>query len=153
MAVVLLRYHVPINWLAGAPSRLFESPAELPPICAPGNVVIVKIEGERQLSAVEWVCDNVYALYRLSTQLRMKDVRKVAAQTKHLPNVDAASFDVCDESWWDGVGHSTYPFQDAACSASCASLDMGLCNLEIKEELHPLPSRSCVRSQTFLAAG
>lgn len=114
-------------------------------LCAPGNVVIVKIEGERQLSAVESIRDNVYALYRLSTQLRMKDVRKVAAQTKHLPNVGPGIFDVYDEQWWNGVGNPSYPFTDALCSANHAALDMGLCKLEIAEAPEPTTMYASIR--------
>lgn len=129
-SVVLPRSHVPIGWLAGAPSRIFDAPTDSPILCVPGNVVIVKIEGERQLSAVEKIGENVYALYRLSTQLRMKDIRKVASLTKHLPNVDFGSgqYDIHEADWWCKAGDVCYPFSNAP--ACHAALDMGVPNSE-----------------------
>lgn len=94
----------------------------------PGTVVVAKIEGERQLSAIESIGDNVYALYRLSTQLRMKDIRRVASQTKHLPTVHLgpAQHDILEEDWWCGVGNAGYPFADELYASAChAALEMG----------------------------
>jgi hypothetical protein len=88
--------------------------------------VVVKIEGERQLSAVEKAGGNVYALYRLSTQLRMKDIRKVASQTKHFPYRDEqpSNYDLCEREWWSEVGSAEYPFDGSPVDR--AALDMGV---------------------------
>ncbi|KAI5788155.1 DNA replication regulator SLD3-domain-containing protein [Pyronema domesticum] len=80
--VVLPRSHIPISWLSGAPSRLFETPCDQPPLCSPGYMIISKLEGERQLSAIEMVQEGVYAIYKLSTLLRMKDIRKAASDSR-----------------------------------------------------------------------
>ncbi|KAA8908456.1 DNA replication regulator SLD3-domain-containing protein [Sphaerosporella brunnea] len=122
--VVIPRSHIPMSWLAGAPSRLFDVPTESPAIAQPGYVVVVKIEGERQLSAVENVGGNVYAIYRLSTQLRMKDIRKVASQTKHLLTTVPSNYDLCEREWWSEVGSVEYPFGDSP--VNVAALDMGI---------------------------
>lgn len=105
---------------------MFDIPAGNPALCSPRYVAIVKIEGERQLSALEKIGDNIYALYRLSTQLRMKDIRKVAAQTKNLPykQIGEPMHDVCEQEWWNGIGSVEYPFEDTP--TTDAALDMGV---------------------------
>ncbi|KAF8534371.1 DNA replication regulator SLD3-domain-containing protein [Trichophaea hybrida] len=154
-SVVLPRSHIPIGWLAGAPSRIFDAPTDSPVLCVPGNVVIVKIEGERQLSAVEKIGGNVYALYRLSTQLRMKDIRKVASQTKHLPNIDfgPGQYDIYEADWWCGAGDASYPFSNDLYGTAChAALDMGICNSESVEGVRNTPIVSQVSLSPLPAA-
>jgi len=130
--VALPRSHVPVSWLSGTPSRLFDSPTDSPSICGVGHVVIAKIEGERQLSAIEKIGDHIYVLYRLSTQLRMKDVRRIGSQKKNLSAMGGARAgtvvgNVSEGKWWCEVGSSSYPFPDdrSPCSPTAATLDMG----------------------------
>lgn len=51
----------------------------------PGNILVAKVDGERQLAAVEKVRDGVYAVFKLSTQLKMRDVRKTVALARKGP--------------------------------------------------------------------
>lgn len=102
-------------------------PSDSPDLCVPGTVVVVKVEGERQLSAIERIGDSAYALYRLSTQLRMKDIRRAASQTRHLPTVHLgpAQHGALDEDWWCGAGNAGYPFADELYASAChAALEM-----------------------------
>lgn len=46
---------------------------------------MAKVDGERQLAAVEKVQDGVYAVFKLSTQLKMRDVRKTVALARKTP--------------------------------------------------------------------
>jgi hypothetical protein len=87
----------------------------------------------------------VYALYRLSTQLRMKDIRKVASQTKHLAASDEvpSNYDLCEAEWWSEVGSADYPFGDSP--VNHAALDMGMGVIEqtteaLRVHLPPSPA-------------
>lgn len=141
-AVVLPRSKIPIQWLAGVPARLFEAQIEIPALSAPGNVVIVKVDGEKQLSAIEKAKDNCYVLYRLSNQLQMKDVRKTAAQTKHLSSMDENNARyIYGDSWWCGVGNSEFPFAECDyLSADLAALEMGTALPEISDAAISTPA-------------
>lgn len=71
------------------------------------------MEGERQLSAVESLEDNAYVLYKLSTHVRLKDVRKLAAQLARLrKDFEPAESVGYGEDWWEHVGSMTYPFSE-----------------------------------------
>lgn len=74
---------------------------------------MVKMEGERQLSAIEALEDNAYVIYKLSTQVRLKDVRKLAAQLARLKkDFEPAEPVGYGEDWWEDVGSMTYPFSE-----------------------------------------
>lgn len=107
--MALPRSYIPLQWLTGYPSRLFSITTHLPVLDTPGNVLVVKVEGERQLAAVERIKDGVYTLYKLSTQLKMKDVRKTFAQVKRfcqnsesLSSVDFSS-NMLGSEWWSSL--------------------------------------------------
>ncbi|PWW75998.1 hypothetical protein C7212DRAFT_194827 [Tuber magnatum] len=85
-AVALPRSFVPLQWLAGTPSRLFSFANNLPVLEVPGKILVAKVDGERQLAAVEKVRDGVYAIFKLSTQLKMRDVRKTVALARKAPH-------------------------------------------------------------------
>jgi len=84
-AVALPRSFIPLQWLAGTPSRLFSFASNLPVLEVPGNILVAKVDGERQLTAIEKVRDGVYAVFKLSTQLKMRDVRKTVALARKAP--------------------------------------------------------------------
>ncbi|KAI5800130.1 DNA replication regulator SLD3-domain-containing protein [Geopyxis carbonaria] len=115
--VVLPHNHVPLHWIAGVPSRFFDRSVEFTELVRPGDVAIVKIEGERQLSAIESLEDGVYALYRLSTQVKLKEVRKLNAQiTRSRKDKECKTLDhtqqSADDPWWCSSGTHRYPFSD-----------------------------------------
>jgi hypothetical protein len=60
----------------------------------------------------------------------MKDIRKVASQTKHLAIGDGvpSNYDLCESEWWSEVGSADYPFGDSP--VNHAALDMGMGVLE-----------------------
>ena len=58
---------------------------KLPSLEIPGNVLVAKYENDRQLVAIERVREGLFSLYRLSNQVKLKDVRKLAAHVKKLP--------------------------------------------------------------------
>ncbi|KAI5819752.1 DNA replication regulator SLD3-domain-containing protein, partial [Pyronema omphalodes] len=98
--VILPHTHIPLSWLSGAPSRLFEIPPDKPPLCSPHHIIISKLEGERQLSAIEMLQDGVYAIYKLSTSLRMKDIRKAAADSRGCLGMEVGGKLEGVEDWW-----------------------------------------------------
>ena len=108
--VILPRSHIPIQWLTGAPSRVFTLPVGVDPLSSAGHVAIVKIEGERQLSAVERLTDGVHVLYRLSTQIRLGEVRKLGMQLRKESHTPSFVPDILGEApWWEGTGVQKYP--------------------------------------------
>lgn len=75
-----------------------------------GHVAIVKIEGERQLSAVERLIDGIHVLYRLSTQIRLGEVRKLGMQLRKESHTPSFVPDILgDAPWWEAAGKQKYP--------------------------------------------
>jgi len=63
----------------------------------------------------------------------MKDIRKVAAQTKNLPyrDVSEGMYDVCEQDWWSEIGSAEYPFEDTP--VTDVDLDMGVHESDMAE--------------------
>lgn len=63
----------------------------------------------------------------------MKDIRKVAAQTKNSPymEIGEGTYNVCEQDWWSGIGSAEYPFQDTP--VTDAALDMGVRESDMAE--------------------
>ncbi|KAL7274803.1 hypothetical protein RUND412_002278 [Rhizina undulata] len=134
--VVIARSYIPFAWLAGVPARLLSgTPSQFPALDIPMNVLIVKVEGERQLSALEKVKDGVYTLYKLSQQLKMKDVRKtVSVARKSTAVCDILEADETpaarlEQDWWTGLVLPDFQLDDrnSYSLAVPACLDMGFC--------------------------
>ncbi|KAF8474702.1 DNA replication regulator SLD3-domain-containing protein [Kalaharituber pfeilii] len=104
-AVLLPRKCIPLNWLSGVPARLFS--ANIPALSIPGHVLVIKTDGERQLSAVERISEEAYTLYKLSPNVKMKEVRKLAQLTRksHSPSPEVVDGRVINSSadWWAGL--------------------------------------------------
>jgi len=84
------------------PSRLFS--AFIPALDSPGNILITKTDGERQLSAVEKVSDGVFTLFKLSPLVKMKDVRRLALLARKAVSPDSEKVEVgkkcLEKDWW-----------------------------------------------------
>lgn len=113
----------------------------------PGNVIIVKIDGERQLAAVEKVKDDVCTLYKLSTQLKMKDVRKTASlikKSRQNPEQISEDIDPMTEilsaDWWSGLEVPNFDINNAVCAEEpTIKLIMGCSDLDVCQESTLLP--------------
>lgn len=119
-------------------------PAHLPALDIPGNVIIVKVEGERQLAAVEKVKDDVYTLYKLSTQLKMKDVRKTFAQVKksrqNSENLHGGmdfTPEILGFEWWSGLAAPGFSVGGPCTSESTIKLIMGSSDLDNYDDRSP----------------
>ncbi|KAI5808842.1 DNA replication regulator SLD3-domain-containing protein [Peziza echinospora] len=104
-AVVFPRKCVPPSWLSGMPPRLFS--ASIPALDAPGYVLITKTEGERPLSAVEKISEGVFTLCKLSANVKMGEVRRLA-QIVRKPTLPAPEYvhpsKICPEKdWWTQI--------------------------------------------------
>lgn len=116
----------------------------MPALDIPGNVIIVKVEGERQLAAVEKVKDGVYTLYKLSTQLKMKDVRKTFAQVKKSRqnseslrgSVDFTP-EILGSEWWSGLAALGISVDGPCTSESTIKLIMGSSDLDNYDDRSP----------------
>ena len=84
------------------PSRLFS--AFIPALDSPGNILITKTDGERQLSAVEKVSDGVFTLFKLSPLVKMRDVRRLAQLAKKAMPLDPEKVEpgkrCLEKDWW-----------------------------------------------------
>lgn len=106
-------------------------PTHLPALDIPGNVIIVKVEGERQLAAVEKIKDSVYTLYKLSTQLKMKDVRKTFTQVKksrqNPESVRGVDFtpEILGSEWWSSLAAPGFSVGGSCMPESTIKLIMG----------------------------
>ncbi|TGZ85148.1 hypothetical protein EX30DRAFT_301764 [Ascodesmis nigricans] len=111
--IVLPRAYFPLQWLSGVPARLYHCSNHIPALSEPGKIAVVKMEGERQLSAVESLEKDAYVLYKLSTQVRLKDVRKLYAQLSRL-RMDGEPTERVEykDAWWEDIGSMTYPFTE-----------------------------------------
>lgn len=75
----------------------------------PGTVLIVKYENDRQLAAVERVDVDKFVLLRLSSSVRMGDVRKLAALAKKASAHDLSEIPLGQitfenlEDWWNAI--------------------------------------------------
>ncbi|KAI5839785.1 DNA replication regulator SLD3-domain-containing protein [Morchella snyderi] len=146
-AVVIPRSYIPLQWLAGYPSRLFSIPTQIQALDIPGNVIIVKIDGERQLAAVEKVKDDVCTLSKLSTQLKMKDVRKTASlikksrQTPEKISEDTDSMtEILSTDWWSGLEVPNFDINNAICAEECTiKLIMGCSDIDVSQDSTLLP--------------
>lgn len=100
------------------PSRLFS--AVIPALDSPGNILITKTDGERQLSAVEKVSDGVFTLFKLSPLVKLKDVRRLAQLARKAVSPDLEKVVLgkkcLEKDWWAdlvmdnftvGMGEST----------------------------------------------
>lgn len=104
----------------------------------------MKIEGERQLAAVEKVKDGVYTLYKLSTQLKMKDVRKTFAQVKKSRHnseslhggVDFTP-EILGSEWWSGLSTPGFSVGGPCTSESTIKLIMGSSDLDNYDDRPP----------------
>lgn len=88
------------------------------------------------------VKDDVYTLYKLSTQLKMKDVRKtfsLVKKSRQAPDsLPGAGFmpGVLDSEWWSGIMVPYLDTDKAICPAqSTAKLVMGSLDLETCENI------------------
>ncbi|CAZ80264.1 unnamed protein product [Tuber melanosporum] len=131
-AVALPRSFVPLQWLAGTPSRLFSFTSNLPVLGVPGNILVAKVDGERQLAAVEKVQDGVYAIFKLSTQLKMRDVRKTVALARKAPHeppnleFDGVGGGRLGSEWWSHLRISDCTVKDLLSSPDpVGTLTMG----------------------------
>ncbi|RPA95308.1 hypothetical protein L873DRAFT_1698559 [Choiromyces venosus 120613-1] len=131
-AVALPRSFIPLQWLAGTPSRLFSFANNLPVLEVPGNILVAKVDGERQLAAVEKVQDGVYVVFKLSTQLKMKDVRKTVALARKAPHeplnleFDGVGDGQLGGEWWSHLSITDYTVKDLLSSPDPAgTLTMG----------------------------
>ena len=128
--VALPRSYIPLQWLAGSPSRLFSHPSNLPVLEVPGNVLVAKVDGERQLAAIEKIQDGVYTVSKLSTHLKMKDVRKTVALVKKSPPEPRCLEDADDgegqlgSQWWSQLSIPNCSLKDLL-SDPVTALDMG----------------------------
>lgn len=103
------------------------------------------MEGERQLSAIESLEDNAYVLYKLSTQVRLKDVRKLAAQLARLrKDFQPAESVGYGEDWWADVGSTTYPFSEPLTESKCVvKVDVTNDEVPVREYDNVYVSMSC----------
>lgn len=97
----------------------------------------MKVEGERQLAAVEKVKDGVYTLYKLSTQLKMKDVRKTFAQVKKSRYNSESLYggvdftpEILGSEWWSGLSTPGFSVGGPCTSESTIKLIMGSSDLD-----------------------
>ena len=101
---------MPLNWLSGVPSRLFS--ANIPALDLPGNILIIKTDGERQLSAVERIADGMFTLCKLSAHVKMKEVRRMAQLAKKALPASSDCADIGKESfqkqWWESLAIDTF---------------------------------------------
>lgn len=108
----------------------------------------MKVEGERQLAAVEKVKDSVYTLYKLSTQLKMKDVRKTFAQVKKSRQNSESLHggvnftpEILGSEWWSGLATPGpgFPVGGLCTSESTIKLIMGSSDLDNYDDRPPSP--------------
>lgn len=93
------------------PSQLFS--AHIPALDTPGNILITKTDGERQLSAVERVSEGVFTLFKLSPLVKMKDVRRLAQQARKVISqtpecLGDCGQDILKKDWWVGLAQTTF---------------------------------------------
>lgn len=101
--VSLPRSCIPFQWIDGTPSRIFRILTNPPLLDAPGNVLVSKMNGNRQLVGVELTNTDVFVLYRFSASVRMMDVRKIALKAKKsISNFRESTphKHVFREDWW-----------------------------------------------------
>ena len=129
-AVALPRSYIPLQWLAGSPLRLFSHPNSLPVLEVPGNALEAKADRERRLAAIEKIQVGVYTVSKLSTHLKMKDVRKTVALVKKSPP-EPRYLEGTDDGvgqlgsqWWSQLGIPNCSLKDLL-SDPVVSLGMG----------------------------